>query len=63
MGNEKKNQVLCLNDKEEEEEKKGCVQRETMQSSLREPNDVGTASPSNLRTNKISCNRQGETSN
>lgn len=39
----------------EEEEEKGCVQHETMQSSLREPND-GSASPSNLRTNKISCN-------
>lgn len=36
--------------------KKVCVQHETMQSSLREPNDVGLASPSNLRTNKISCN-------
>lgn len=56
----KKNQVLCLNEKEGE---KGCVQRETMQSLLREPNDVGTVSPNNLRTNKTSCNRQGETSN
>lgn len=47
----------------QKKEEKGCVQHETMQSSLREPNDVGSVSPSNLRTNKISCNWQGEVSN
>lgn len=44
---------------EEEEEEKGCVNRETMQSSLRKPNDVGPSSLSNLRTNEIPHRRGG----
>lgn len=43
----------------EEEQQQGCVNRETMQSSLRKPNDVGPASLSNLRTNEIPRKRGG----
>lgn len=66
MNNKKqKNQELSFRKKrkereaEEEEEEKGCVNRETMQSSLRKPNDVGPSSLSNLRTNEIP-HRRGE---
>lgn len=59
MKQKKKSSTLPCGKKEET----GCVQHETMQSSLRETNDVGSASPSNLRTNKISCNWRGKASN
>lgn len=53
MKNKKKELSFRKKEREAEEEEKGCVNRVTMQSSLRKPNDVGPASLSNLRTNDI----------